>query len=176
MNAKEIFGTEFMQAAMKRNYDEMADIYEEMVRYDFYNEIDGFSAVRIENGISKLSSQYCFAEIMPGYKIKLPEKALNYISHFSSEYIYCLEEENIKFTSIDESLGDTYNNLIFDFFEEGGIETRMVEIYYAIYLDEMARRTLGFRIGDIVKIWLLDNMIVVSEIDEYSDYMKTIKF
>ena len=108
---------------------------------------------------------------MPGNKVELPQKALHYIRHFNSEYIYCLEEENIKFAAIDKKLGDKYNNLIYEFYEEQGIDTRTVELSDTVYLDELAMRTLGFRVGDILKIWLLNDMIVISEVDGYSEYL-----
>lgn len=166
MNAREIFEIDFLQAAKKRDFCEMADIYEEMDRFDSY---DDSPDIKLDN--DDLPSQYCFTEILPGNKVELPQKALHYIRHFNSEYIYCLEEENIKFAAIDKKLGDKYNNLIYEFYEEQGIDTRTVELSDTVYLDELAMRTLGFRVGDILKIWLLNDMIVISEVDGYSEYL-----
>lgn len=168
MNAREIFEIDFIQAAKRRDYNEMADIYEEMDRYDSYDDNDD-PAAELNNG--DLPSLYCFAEILPGNRIKLPVKAQNYIRHFGSEYIYCLEEENLKLSAVDKSLGEKYNNLIYEFYEEQGIDTKTVEITDTIYLDDLAMRTLGFRVRDIVKIWLMGDMIVVSEVDGYSEYL-----
>lgn len=166
MRAREIFEIDFLQAAKNRDFYEMADIYEEMDRFDSYDDI-----ADVEFSNEDLPSQYCFAEIKYGNRIMLPEKAINYMRHFSSEYIYCLEDENIKFAAIDSKLGDKYNNLIYEFYEEQGIDTRTVELSDVIYLDELAMRTLGFRVGDILKIWMLNGMIVISEVDGYSEYM-----
>ena len=38
MNAREIFEIDFLQAAKKRDFCEMADIYEEMDRFDSYDD------------------------------------------------------------------------------------------------------------------------------------------
>ena len=173
MNTKQIFESEFLQAAMRRDYREMADIYEEMDRLTSYEDINEFALTdfNIEEDEVNLPSQYCFAEILPGNKIVFPAKALDYIRHFDSEYIYCLEEENIKLVAVDKELGDKYNNLIYDFFKDDGIDTRTVELTDTFILDELAMKTLGLRVGDILKLWLLNDMIVISEVDGYSHYL-----
>ena len=173
MNTKQIFESEFLQAAMRKDYREMADIYEEMDRLTSYEDMDELTITNAEKEEEdvNLPSQYCFVEILPGNKIVFPAKALDYIRHFDSEYIYCLEEENIKLVAVDKELGDKYNNLIYDFFKNDGIDTKAVELTDTFSLDGLAMRTLGLRVGDILKIWLLNDMIVISEVEGYSHYL-----
>lgn len=173
MNTKQIFESEFLQAAMRKDYREMADIYEEMDRLTSYEDMDELTITNTEKEEDdvNLPSQYCFVEILPGNKIVFPAKALDYIRHFDSEYIYCLEEENIKLVAVDKELGDKYNNLIYDFFKNDGIDTKAVELTDTFSLDGLAMRTLGLRVGDILKIWLLHDMIVISEVEGYSHYL-----
>ena len=168
MNTKQIFESECLQAAMRRDYREMADIYEEMDRLTSYEDINEFALTdsNIEGDEVNLPSQYCFVEILPGNKIVFPAKALDYIRHFDS-----LEEENIKLVAVDKELGDKYNNLIYDFFKDDGIDTRTVELTDTFILDGLAMKTLELRVGDILKIWLLNDMIVISEVEGYSHYL-----
>ena len=73
--------------------------------------------------------------------------------------------------AVDKELGDKYNNLIYDFFKNDGIDTKAVELTDTFSLDGLAMRTLGLRVGDILKIWLLHDMIVISEVEGYSHYL-----
>lgn len=141
----EINRPDFYKAMEERNFDEMADIYNEMMRYD---------DLAATNGMDR----HFFAEVIDGYVMKLPTNALSFIRRMENDFYYILTDSYILFDVDEYPVTDNENDITLDFLKRENVEvTKVVLEGNTISLTDTAVKTLNLSVGDIMEITLFDN-------------------
>ena len=141
----EINRPDFYKAMEHRNFDEMADIYNEMMRYD---------DLAATNGMDR----YFFAEVLDGYVIKLPTNAVSFIRRMENDFYYILTDSYILYDVDEYPVKDGETDVTLNFLKQDNVEvTKAVLAGDTIPFTTTAVKTLNLSVGDIMEITLFDN-------------------
>lgn len=141
----EINRPDFYKAMEQRNFDEMADIYNEMMRYD---------DLAATNGMDR----YFFAEVLDGYVIKLPTNAVSFIRRMENDFYYILTDSYILYDVDEYPVKDGETDVTLNFLKQDNVEvTKAVLAGDTIPFTTTAVKTLNLSVGDIMEITLFDN-------------------
>lgn len=136
---------DFYKAMEERNFEEMADIYNEMMRYD---------DLAATNGMDR----HFFAEVLDGYVIKLPINALSFIHRMENDFYYILTDSYILYEVDEYPVADGENDVTLDFLKQDNVEvSKAVLSGDTISFTATAIKTLNLSVGDIMEITLFDN-------------------
>lgn len=141
----EINRPDFYKAMEERNFEEMADIYNEMMRYD---------DLAATNGMDR----HFFAEVLDGYVIKLPINALSFIHRMENDFYYILTDSYILYEVDEYPVADGENDVTLDFLKQDNVEvSKAVLAGDTISFTATAIKILNLSVGDIMEITLFDN-------------------
>lgn len=146
--ARENFKLDFYAALQDRRYSDMSDIYNEVMRF---SSPDG----------TELGEEVFFTEVRDGNLIELPEFPKGVIHRSGKDYYYLLKEDTVEYLS-NEFPGDK-RDLAFDFLKEESIEAKKLKFDGNAVLDKKAMKQLELSIGDIVKITLFDDSVIIKK-------------
>lgn len=136
---------DFEKAVRERNFDEMSNIYNEVMRYDTPSP-----SARME--------KYVFTEVLDGYVIKLPRNAKNVIHSIGKDFYYVLVDDYIMYDSNIYLNEDDTTDIVLDYLKSINVEADKVEITGdTIVFTPAAITTLDLSVGDIIEITLSDN-------------------
>ncbi len=140
---------DFLRAVESRNFDDMADCYNEMMRYE-------------ETGQANDGNKYSFAEVLDGYVIHLSFVAKAKVKAIGKHFHYGLAEDYI-FYAWNESPEDD-DSLEPAFFINDFLEYKKVELTESyITFTPKAVKQLRLSVGDIMKIWFDDEIIIIDK-------------
>lgn len=135
---------DFYKAMEERNFDEMADIYNEMMRYN---------DLAATNGMDR----YFFAEILDGYKIKLPANAMSFIRRMGKDFYYILTDSYILYDIDEYPVEDETTDITFDYLKKENVEAdKIVFTSDTLTLTPTAVKTLNLNVSDIIEIEIFD--------------------
>lgn len=141
----EVNRPDFYKAMEERNFDEMADIYNEMMRYD---------DLAATNGMDR----YFFGEVLDGYVIKLPANALSFIHRMGKDFYYILTDSYILYDIDEYPVEDETTDIAFDYLKKENVEAdKIVFTGDTITFTPTAVKTLNLNVGDIIVIEIFDN-------------------
>lgn len=136
---------DFYKAMEERNFDEMADIYNEMMRYNDLCATDGLD-------------RFSFAEILDGYAVKLPVNALSHIHRMGKNFYYVLTDSYVLYDIDEYPVEDETTDITFDYLKNDNVEAdKIVFTGDTITLTPIAVKTLNLNVGDIIEIEIFDN-------------------
>lgn len=139
---KKLNSADFEKAVRERNYNEMSDIYNEMMHHKTTERTD----------------KYIFTEILDGYIIKLPIIAKNVIHSIGKEFYYVLADNYIMYDKHRVINENHTTDIILDYLKSVNVEAEKVELVGdTITFTPMAIQTLELSVGDIIEIILTDN-------------------
>lgn len=141
----EVNKPDFYKAMEERNFDEMADIYNEMMRYNDLCATDGLD-------------RFSFAEVLDGYKIKLPANALSFIRKMDKDFYYILTDSYILYDTDEYPVEDETTDITFDYLKKENVEADKVKFTGdTITFTPTAVKTLNLNVGDIIEIEIFDS-------------------
>ena len=147
--AFEINSTDFFRAVQKRNFEDMTDCYNEMMRHE-------------EFGAANNGNKYFFAEVLDGYVIFLSSLAKAKIGAIGRHFYYGLKKEYVYYTL--DAYPEEHENLVPAFFKNDFLECKKVELTEdCITFTPKAVKQLKLSIGDIVKICFEDEAIIIDK-------------
>jgi len=150
--AYEINNPDFLRAVENWNFDEMADCYNEIMRYE------KFSA---ENHGNK----YSFVEILDGYVMHLSLFAKAKIRAIGRHFYYGLAKDYVYYM-LNEYPEDN-DSLVPAFFKDDFLECERVELTEGtIIFTPKAAKQLKLSVGDIVKICFEDETVIIDKYEE----------
>lgn len=150
--ARETNNPDFLRAVENRNFDDMADCYNEMMRYETAESQDE-------------EDKYSFAEILDGYVIRLSLIARAKIKAMGRHFYYGLAEDYICYTVNQFPEDDDEDDLVYELFKEDFLECKKVELTEnEIKFTKRAVKQLRLSVGDIVKILFNEGIM---SIDKY---------
>lgn len=133
---------DFEKAIRERNFNEMSDIYNEMMHHETTERLD----------------KYIFTEILDGYIIKLPIIAKSVIHSIGKDFYYVLKDNYIMYDKYRVINENHTTNIILDYLKYINMEADKVELVGdTITFTPMAIQTLKLSVGDIIEIILTDN-------------------
>ena len=136
--------SDFNKALNERNFDEMSNVYNEMMCYD-------------DAGSNDIMDKHIFTEVLEGYAIKLPNNIKNTINYIGKNFYYILADGYILYEVDNCFYKDVIVDKLLDYLKTENIEANKVEIINdTITFTPTAIKTLRPSIGDIIKISLLD--------------------
>ncbi len=145
----EVNKPDFYKAMEERNFEEMSDIYNEMMRYSDLAATDGMD-------------RYTFTEILDGYIVKLPFNALSAVRNIGKNFYYILTNDHILYDTYEYQTEYDTADIIFDYLKKENIEAdKIVFISDTISLTPTAIKTLNLSVGDIIKISLDDKSFTI---------------
>ncbi len=140
---------DFLHAVENRDFDDMADCYNEMMRYEKFVS-------------AETADKYCFAEILDGYVMRLPSIARAKLKGIGKHFYYGLAEDYIYYTLNEYPEMDDEDDLVYDLFKEDFLECKKVELTgNDIKFTKRAVKHLGLSVGDVVRIWFKDEIMVI---------------
>ncbi len=141
----EVNKPDFYKAMKERNYEEMADIYNEMMRYNDLAATDGLD-------------RHFFAEVLEGYVLKIPANALSFIHRMKKDFYYVLTDSYIVYDVDDYPVEDGETDITFDYLKSENIEAeKIVFTGDTISFTPTAVKTLNLLVGDIIEIEIFDS-------------------
>lgn len=141
---------DFLRAVGSRNFDEMANCYNEMMRYE-------------EGGASDDVDKYFFAEVLDGYVIRLPLLAKAKIKAIGKHFYYGLAKDYISYMPDECPEEDEETDLAYAFFVDDFLECKKVVLMDSITFTRKAVKQLGLSLGDIVKICFKEDIIIIDK-------------
>lgn len=154
----EINQPDFFKALENRDFQEMSDIYNEMMRYN------GMSAT---NG----DDIFFFTEILDGYTVKFPFIAKAKIHAFGKHFYYALAKDYVYYDINEYPDDDGEMDIVFDLFQKDFIEAEKVELTEDfVTLTPKAIKQLNLSVGDVVKIRLDDEAFTISRYEKPLSY------
>ena len=142
---------DFLHTVENRDFDDMADCYNEMMQYEGFGAIDEVD-------------KYCFTEILDGYVIHLPLLARAKIKAMGPHFYYGLAEEYINYIVNQFPEDDDKVDLVYDLFKEDFLECKKVELTESdIKFTQKAVKQLRLSVGDIVKLWFDEDVMVIEK-------------
>lgn len=145
---------DFEEAKERHDFYEMADDYEMLLELWLTGELDSEEYHKH----MLLPMVHCFGEVKDN-KIELPSVYKSCKQNFGKKVIYSLESDGIKIV-----LDDVDDERIFDYFNEEGIETKVIELSSHIELDSLARNTLELHNSDVVEIMIDEELIAITKV------------
>lgn len=150
--AFEINNPDFLRAVESRNFDGMADCYNEMMRYE-------------EFGAANDGNKYSFAEILDGYVIPLSLLAKAKIKAIGKHFYYGLKKDYVYYT-LNEYPEDN-DRLVPAFFKSDFLECKKVELTESdITFTPKAAKQLKLSVGDIVRICFDGENIIIDKYEQ----------
>ncbi len=144
--------SDFLRAVEKRNFDDMADCYNGMMRY-------------AENDTGNDGNKYFFAEILDGYVMHLPLIARAKIKAIGTHFYYGLAKDYVYYT-LNEYPEDN-DSLVPAFFKSDLLACEKVELTESyITFTPKAVKQLKLSVGDIVKICFEDENIIIDKYEQ----------
>ena len=132
-------------AVRERNFNEMSDIYNEVMRYDNPTPADRMD-------------KYVFTEVLDGYIIKFPLSAKNVIHAIGKDFYYVLTDDYILYDADIYLNEDDTTDIVLDSLKSMNVEAAKVELTGdTIAFTSMAIKTLKLSVGDIIEIDFFDN-------------------
>lgn len=136
---------DFYKAMEECNFDEMADIYNEMMRYNDLCATGGMD-------------RYFFAEILDEYVIKLPTNAIPFIHRMGKDFYYILTDSYILYDIDEYPVEDGEKDITFEYLKRENIEAdKIMFTGDTISFTPIAVKTLNLSVGDIIEIEIFDN-------------------
>jgi len=149
--AYEMNNPDFLYAVEGRNFDAMADCYNEMMRYEAF-------------GVANNGNKYFFAEVLDGYVISLSSLAKAKIKAIGRHFYYGLKKEYVYYTL--DAYPEEHENLVPAFFKSDFLECEKVELAGdCITFTPKASKQLKLAVGDIVKLCFEDEAIIIDKYD-----------
>ncbi len=143
---------DFLRAVENRDFDDMADCYNEMMRYETVEAQDE-------------EDKYSFAEILDGYVIRLSLITRVKIKAMGTHFYYGLAEEYICYTVNQFPQDDDEDDLVYELFKEDFLECKKVELTEnEMKFTKRAVKQLKLSVGDVVRIWFNEGIM---SIDKY---------
>lgn len=147
----EVNKPDFYKAMEERNFEEMSDIYNEMMRYSDLAATDGMD-------------RYTFTEILDGYIVKLPFNALSAVRNIGKNFYYILTNDYILYDTDEYPTEDDTTDINFDYLKKENIEAdKIVFTGDTISLTTTAIKTLNLAVGDIIKISVDDKGFTIDK-------------
>lgn len=145
---------DFENALRERNFDEMSDIYNEMMRCDNSEATD-----RME--------KYIFTEVLDRYIIKFPVNAKNVIRSMGKDFYYILTNDYIMYDKDKVFNENNTTDIIIDYLKSINVEADKVELTGdTMAFTPIAVKTLNLSVGDIIEIDFLDDeSFVLSKVE-----------
>ena len=135
----------FIQAAKKRDFSEMRNIYDKLQLYTL--------------GGDKNLPVVCFSEIDENNAIKMPPEVISYLKDFDADCIYILKNEYIALF-FAEYTEDLANLLRLNY-----VEVKHLYIDDSLQLNQKALKTLGLVVGDIVRFTVDTDNIFIDKLE-----------
>lgn len=150
--AFEMNNPDFLRAVANRNFDDMADCYNEMMRYD-------------DLGSQNETDRYFFAGILDGYVISFSLIAKAKINAIGKHFYYGLAKDYIYYT-LNEYPEDN-DNLVPAFLKKDLLECKKAELTESyITFTPKAVKQLKLSAGDIVKICFRSETIIIDKYEQ----------
>lgn len=144
---------DFYTAIKERNFDDMADIYNEMMRY--------------ENDSRYGDNKYFFTEILEGNLIDIPLIPGSIIRSFGKSFYCILKQESVEFELIRNFDDDEYEKLTFDYLQSECIEIKRVELTgNSIILTDKAVKQLELSVGNIIIITIFNESFIIEKFEK----------
>ena len=129
----------------ERNFEEMSDIYNEMMRYEDLGATDGMD-------------KHFFTEILDGNVIKIPVTPSNIIRKTIKNFYYTLTDSSILYDIDNFPTEDETTDIAYKFLKSTSIEADKVELTDdTITLTPIAVKTLNLNVGDIIELEIFDD-------------------
>lgn len=147
--AFEMNNSDFLRAIEDRNFEEMADCYNEMMRYE-------------DAGAPNDENKYAFAEISDGYVLQLPFMAKAKIKAIGKHFYYGLTEDYVCY--VLNAFPEDDESLVYDIFKDDFLECEKVTLAEStITFTPRAIKHLALSVGDIMRICFENETIIIDK-------------
>lgn len=143
---------DFLRAVGNRNFDEMADCYNELMRYDDF-------------GVPNDGNKYFFAEVLDGYVMQFPSFAKAKVRKIGKHFYYGLSKTYVSYTRNEFPDEDEKTDLVYAFFKDDFIECEKVVLTDSIRFTKKAVNMLRLSVGDILKICFEEDTILIDKFE-----------
>lgn len=140
---------DFYMALENRNFDDMADIYNEMFRYS-------------PNDGSERAENTYFSELGENNIIELPLTPKSLLKKMDDNFYYFLKDNSIQYVANEYE--DDDKEIFFNDYSKECIEAKKIKKPSVIKVSSVAKKHLDLKIGDIVEITLLGDSIIIEKL------------